>query len=55
MSGLVFVEGGGQSTLLHRELSAKPVIVVYMLCYWKIACSKGEGSFYVSEEVILHN
>ncbi len=53
MSGLVFVEGGGQNTLLHRELSARPVIVVCMLCYWKIACSKGEGSFYV-EEVILH-
>lgn len=55
MSGLVFVEGGGQNILLHRELSARPVIVVCMLCYWKIACSKREGSFYVSEEVILHN
>jgi hypothetical protein len=55
MSGLAFVEGGGQNPLLHSESSVRPVIVVCMLCYWKIACSKGEGGFYVSEEVILHN
>jgi hypothetical protein len=52
MFGLVFVEGDGHNTLLHRELSARPVIVVCMLCYWKIACSKGEGVFYVSDKVI---